>query len=101
MKYEMKIEFSDKKQLKDLIDKCYFEDNNGRLRNKDGHLVINKKDPLYIMMKGLNNMTVRITNSQLIDGCSRFVIDETDPELCRLFPCSIYCIMDSGKYSFY
>jgi hypothetical protein len=101
MKYEMKIEFSDKSQLKTLFDKCYFEDNNGRLKNKENHLLINKTDPIYIMLKGLNNMTVRITNTQIIDGCSRFVIDESDTEVCRLFPCSIYCIIDDGKYSFY
>lgn len=101
MKYEMKIEFGDRKQLKQLIEQCYFADeNNGRLRNKGGHLVVSKADHLYIMLKGLNNMTVRITNSQLIDGCSRFVIDETADSV-RLFPCSIYCVVDHGKYSFY
>ena len=102
MKYEMKIEFADRKQLKRLIDACYFDDgNNGRLRNTDGHLQVSKSDHLYIMLKGLNNMTVRITNSQLIDGCSRFVIDESDEASVRLYPCSIYCIVDHGKYSFY
>lgn len=97
----MKIEFSDKKQLKWLIDKCYFEDNDGKLKNRDNFLTISKNEPIYIMLKGLNNMTVRITNNQLIDGCSRFVIDETDSNDVKLYPCSIYCIIDQGKYSFY
>ena len=102
MKYEMKIEFADRRQLKQLIEECYFgDDNNGRLRNKDGHLVVSKTDHLYIMLKGLNNMTVRITNSHLIDGCSRFVIDESEASQVRLYPCSIYCIVEHGKYSFY
>lgn len=101
MKYEMKVEFSDKKQLKQLIDTCYFDDNNGRLRNTQNHLTVLKSEPIYIMLRGLNNMTVRVTNGQLIDGCSRFVIDESDDEVVKLFPCSIYCIIDSGKYSFY
>lgn len=101
MKYEMKIEFSDKKQLKQLIDQCYFDNNNGRLKNKDNCLTIPKSEPIYIMLRGLNNMTVRVTNNQLIDGCSRFVIDETDTEIVKLFPCSVYCIIDQGKYSFY
>lgn len=97
----MKIEFSDKNQLKELIDNCYFNDNNGKLRNKDKYLTISKSDSIYIMFRGLNNMTVRITNSHLIDGCSRFVIDETDEQIVRLYPCSIYCIIEQGKYSFY
>lgn len=101
MKYEMKIEYNDKKQLKQLIDNCYFVDNNGKLRNKENYLTISKSDPIYIMFRGLNNMTVRITNSQMIDGCSRFVIDETEEDFVKLYPCSIYCIIDSGKYSFY
>lgn len=101
MKYEMKIEFNDKKQLKQLIESCYFEDNNGVLRNDDNFLTISKNDPTYIMFRGLNNMTVRITNAQMIDGCSRFVIDESDDVDVKLYPCSIYCIIDQGKYSFY
>ena len=101
MKYEMKIEFNDKKQLKQLIESCYFENNNGVLRNDDNFLTISKNDPTYIMFRGLNNMTVRITNTQMIDGCSRFVIDESDDVDVKLYPCSIYCIIDQGKYSFY
>jgi hypothetical protein len=101
MKYEMKVEFTDKKQLKQLIDACYFDDNNGKLRNKQECLTISKKDSIYIMFRGLNNMTVRITNTHLIEGCSRFVIDETDDFFVKLFPCSIYCVIDQGKYSFY
>lgn len=101
MKYEMKIEFNDKKQLKQLIESCYFEDNNGVLRNDDNFLTISKSDPTYIMFRGLNNMTVRITNTQMIDGCSRFVIDESSDVEVKLYPCSIYCIIDQGKYSFY
>lgn len=97
----MKIEFNDKKQLKQLIEKCYFDENNGKLKNSDNYLIISKTEPLYIMLRGLNNMTVRITNTQIIDGCSRFVIDESDSETVRLYPCSIYCIVDQGKYSFY
>lgn len=101
MKYEMKIEFSDKTQLKQLIENCYFEENTGKLRNTENFLTISKTDPIYIMFRGLSNMTVRITNSQMIDGCSRFVIDESDKDFIRLYPCSIYCIIEQGKYSFY
>lgn len=100
MKYEMKIEFDKKNELKKVIESCYFDDNNGKLRPCDSHLTIGKNDPIYIMLKGLNNMTVRITNEELIDGCSRFVVDEKENEI-KLIPCSIYCIIENNKYSFY
>lgn len=100
MKYEMKIEINQEKELKELIEKCYFDDNNGKLRNKDNSLKISKDDPIFIMLKGLNNMTVRITNEKLIEGSSRFVVDENENEV-NLLPCNIYCIIENSKYSFY
>jgi hypothetical protein len=45
-------------------------------------------------------MTIRITNESIIDGCFRFVVDENDEEI-NLIPCSIYCIFENEKYSFY
>jgi hypothetical protein len=100
MKYEMKIQYDKKKDLKNVIEKSYFEDNNGKLKGKKHHLKIDKKDPIYLMLKGLNNMTIRLTNEDLIDGCVRFVVDEQDNHI-NLFPCSIYCIIENEKYSFY
>ena len=96
----MKIEFSKKNELKKVIEDCYFKDNNGKLRPCNSHLYVSKDDPIYFMLKGLNNMTVRITNDDLIDGCSRFVVDEKESGI-NLVPCSIYCIIENDKYSFY
>jgi len=100
MKYEMKIEINRSEELKEIIEKSYFENNMGKLSGKKFHLKIDKEDPIYIMLKGLNNMTVRITNENLIDGCSRFVVDEHEDHI-NLVPCSIYCIVENEKYSFY
>ena len=96
----MKIEYDKKKELESVIKKSYFSDNNGKLGSKRSHLSIEKKDPIYLMLKGLNNMTIRITNESIIDGCFRFVVDEKDEEI-NLIPCSIYCIVENEKYSFY
>ena len=52
------------------------------------------------MLKGLNNMTIRLTNEDIIDGCVRFVVDEHNNHI-NLFPCSIYCIVENEKYIFY
>ena len=100
MKFEMKFEIDRTSELKELIEKSYFEDNVGKLRGKKYHLKIDNSDPLYIVLKGLNNMTIRITNEELIDGCSRFVVDE-HVDYINLQPCSIYCIIDNDKYCFY
>lgn len=101
MKYEMKIEFSKKKELDNIIKKSYFDNNNGKLCGNSQHLKIDKKDPIYIMLKGLNNMTIRITNEEIIDGCMRFVVDGEHENHINLIPCSIYCIIENEKYSFY
>lgn len=100
MKYEMKIKFEKSDELKEVIEKSYFEDNVGKLRGKKYHLVIDNEDPIYLILKGLNNMTIRILNDDLIDGCSRFVVDEHESYI-NLEPCSLYCIIDRDKYSFY
>lgn len=97
----MKIEFDKKKELESVIKKSYFSDENGKLCSKKTFLKIEKKDPIYIMVKGLNNMTVRITNQEIVDGTVRFIVDDTHENYIHLIPCSIYCIVENEKYSFY
>ena len=89
MKYEMKIEYDNVEDLKNLIYKSYFEDNNGKIKGKIAHLEIQKEDPMYLILNGLNNMTVRVSNESIIDGFFRFVVDEDDDHI-NLIPCSIY-----------
>lgn len=101
MKYELKIEFNNNEELKSLIEKSYFENGTqGKLMGQKESLKIKSDDPLYIIFKGLNNMTVRLHNQELIDGSLRLVIDEQDWGV-NLFPCSVYCIVEDQKYSFY
>ena len=101
MKYEMKIEFNNNEILNEIIKKSYFDNgNNGKLIGKKYFSQIEKTDPSYILLKGLNNMTVRVLNNELIEGSLRAVIDESE-DFANLYPCSIYCIIEDGKYSFY
>jgi hypothetical protein len=101
MKYELKIEIKDKVQLEQTIQKSYFEDGTkGKLVGKKAHLKINNDDPLFIVFKGLNNITAKLTNEELIDGSMRCVVDETE-DCINLFPINNYCIIDQEKYSFY
>jgi hypothetical protein len=101
MKYELKIEFKDKKQLETTIQKSYFEDGTlGKLVGKKSFVTIKDEDPLFIIFRGLNNMTVKLINEEMIDGSMRCVVDETD-KVINLYPINNYCIIEDKKYSFY
>lgn len=97
----MKIEFKDESQLKEVIEKSYFEEGNlGKLIGKKSFVTIEKEDPLFIAFKGLNNMTVKLLNEKIIEGSMRCVIDESDNKI-NLYPINNFCIVEQSKYSFY
>jgi hypothetical protein len=102
MKHELKIEFKENEILKNVITKSYFEDsNNGKLIGKKYSILIKEEDPLYFAFKGLNNLTVKLLNEDLIDGSMRcVVVHELETEI-ELYPINNYCIIQDQKYSFY
>jgi hypothetical protein len=101
MKYELKIEYRDKVQLDNVIKESYFNTGTkGKLVGKKISLKISKEDPLFIVFKGLNNMTAKIINEDIIDGSVRCVVDETS-DMINLYPVNPYCILEDEKYSFY
>jgi len=104
MKSEIKIEFSNNKELKKVIEKAYFEEGYlGKLLTKNNFVEVTPEldDILHTVIKGLNNATVKITNNDLIDGSCRFMVDDTGDNP-KLFPISMYCIVDDNKkYIFY
>lgn len=101
MKYELKIEFKDNQQLEQVIQKSYFEDGTlGKLVGKKSYVTIGSEDPLFIIFKGLNNITVKLLNEEMIDGSMRCVVDETE-SVINLYPINNYCIVEDKKYSFY
>lgn len=100
MKHEIKVEFSNSKALKKIIEDVYFEKGTmGKISGKESYLKIDESDVvLHTVFKGLNNATVKITN-EIVDGSMRFIIDENSDEI-RIYPISIYCVKED-KYSFY
>ena len=101
MKYELKIEYKDRTKLESLIQESYFSnDSRGKLIGKKGFVSIGSDDPLHIIFKGLNNITVKITNDDLIDGILRCVVNESE-NCVDLYPINNYCIIEDKKYSFY
>jgi hypothetical protein len=101
MKYELKIEIKDKQQINNCIEESYFKDGTkGKLIGKKSSIQILPNDPLFIVFRGLNNMTAKILNEDLIDGSVRCVVDETE-QVINLYPINPYCIVEDQKYSFY
>lgn len=102
IKHEIKVELKNSEDLKKIIEKAYFEEGQmGKIVGKKHFIKIEESDDVnWTIFNGLNNVTVKITNEEVIDGSMRFVIDETENEL-RLYPISIYCIKEEEKYIFY
>ncbi len=104
MKSEIKIEFSKTDLLKDLIQKAYFEEGYlGKLLTKNNYIEVSEDvdDIVYTVVKGLNNATLKVTNPEIFDGSCRFIVDDTGSNP-KLFPISMYCIVDDNKkYIFY
>lgn len=100
VKHEIKIPFSNGEELRNIIQKAYFEEGDrGKLLGRKNYIKITD-DVNHAIFKGLNNITVKLTNEELIDGSMRFVVDEKVDEI-RLYPISIYAIPDGEKYIFY
>ena len=104
MKSEIKVEFNNKEILNNLIQKAYFDEGQkGRLSGQKNYIELTPQmdDILHTIVKGLNNATIKITNSDIIDGSFRFIIEDIDDTI-KLFPISMFCIVDENKkYSFY
>jgi hypothetical protein len=104
MKSEIKIEFSNNKELNKIIQKAYFEEGYlGKLLTSSNFIEITSDvdDIFYTVVKGLNNATIKVTNNELIDGSCRFIVDDTG-ENPKIYPISMYCIVDDNKkYIFY
>lgn len=97
----MKIEFNNEIELKKIIHNTYFgETGNGKILKIKDEFFFSKEDSNSIILKGLNNMTVRIINNNQIDGFLRCSVREEENGI-YLTPCNIYCIIENEKYSFY
>lgn len=102
VKHEIKVELDKSEDLLNLIQKAYFQEGlNGKIHGKEHFITIEESDEVNSsIFKGLNNGTVKISNSEVIDGTMRFIVDETSGEI-RLYAISIYCIKEDEKYIFY
>lgn len=101
MKHELKLEFTQKSDLENCIVETYYTNGDrGKISKIKIPLLIEKEDVNYTILKGLDGMTARIFNQDVIDGTLRVSIEETE-DLIKLTPCSLYCIKEHDKYSFY
>jgi len=99
MRSEIKMEFSNSIILRKVIEKAYFEEGFlGKLLTKNNFIEVTEDldDILYTVVKGLNNATIKITNEDIFDGSCRFIIEDIDNNP-KLYPISMYCIVDDNK----
>ena len=100
VKHEIKVEFTNTESLRQIIEKAYFEEGTmGKITGNQHYVVVEEADVAYSVIKGLHNVTIKVTND-LIDGSMRFIIDESNDDL-RISPISIYCIKEEERYIFY
>jgi hypothetical protein len=102
VKHEIRVELEKSNEILSLIEKAYFEEGlGGKILGKEHYLTIDKEDEInWTIFSGLHNTTVKISNTDVIDGTMRFVIDESEEEI-KLYPISIYCIKEDDRYIFY
>lgn len=101
MKHELKLEFTKKSDLERCIVETYYTNGDrGKISKIKIPLLVKKEDLNYIILKGLDGMTAKIFNQEIIDGTMRVSIEESEDTI-KLIPCSLYCIKEEEKYSFY
>ena len=98
MKYELKFEYTDKEKLEKLIKFSYFDNENGKLINKNNSLFLSKEVPFYLLIKEIDYF-IKITNP-IIDGFIKMIPIENEKGI-DLFPVNLYCTFEDQKYSFY
>jgi len=95
---ELKIKWQETQTLEELINTCYFTNNNGVLRIGQEILV---EDPINIKILHGLDCSVKL-KSNIIDGVLKGLKKEVDNKV-YLKPINTYCIKseENKKYSFY
>lgn len=103
VKYEIKVDLKNSDEIRELIEKSYFEEGiSGKIVGKNHYLQIKKEDEAnWSLFSELHNATCKVFCEDVIDGSLRFLVDCGEFETIKLFPISIYCIKESDKYIFY
>jgi len=95
----IKFNFLETEDLRELIEKVYFENNNGKKSNNvNQSLKLNSDSIFYKILSGMDYQ-VKIKND-IIDGTMLFDIKE-DETYINLIPTNMFCVKEDGKYSFY
>lgn len=102
VKHEIKIQLNKVPEIREIIQKTYFEQGfGGKIMGQGQPLIITESDDInWSIFSGLHNTTIKVINEEIIDGTMRFVIEEGEGEI-RLFPISTYCFLEDDRYTFY
>lgn len=99
MKSEIKLELNNRELLSDFLKKSYDVD---VIKGNNNSLLIKKSDDkdFYNTLKESDGIVVRVTNKDVIDGFCRFIVEKNSKGI-KLYPMSIYCILDDDKWIFF
>lgn len=102
IKHEIKVEMKDSVSLRNLIESSY------SMNGEEGTIIGNENklrvDPvldeeLFRVLTGLHNSTIKVFNTEIVDGTIRFMVSEKSGEI-NLSPISVRCIRED-KWIFY
>lgn len=102
VKHEIRVEMKSTEMLSELIDRAYdIKDGKGAIRGNRHLLEVcpNNDCEMHEILTGLHMSTIRVTNSDIIDGNIRFIVFEEGSTI-KLSPVSIYCLKED-KYIFF
>lgn len=94
----IKFYYNEINKLEQLINKVYFEDNNGKNRNLKEYIILEKGDIYHTILSNLD-YDIRL-QSDIIEGSADFEKHESCGKVF-LRPKSKYCIKKENKYYFY
>jgi hypothetical protein len=96
----IKFNYLQTEELKELIEKVYFENNNNgrKTDNVKNSIKFGYDSVFYKILLGMD-YKVKLKND-IIDGSMLFDVKENDTNI-ELIPSSMFCIKEEGKYSFY
>jgi hypothetical protein len=102
IKHEIKVEMKDSVSLRNLIESAYnMNGEEGTIIGNEHRLLVNPvlDDELFRVLTGLHNSTVKVFNTEVIDGTIRFMVSEKSGEI-NLSPISVRCICED-RWIFY
>lgn len=101
-KHEIKVEMRDSSALSALIESAYHIDGeNGTIKGNNHRIELDPviDEEMHRVLTGLHNSTVKVINTDVVDGTIRFIVTELSGVI-SISPVSVRCIKED-RWIFY